>query len=78
MKLNDKLTELLRLASAPVIQPVPTGWYSCQQLADQWECSLTKAQRAVRKLLSLKKLERQMFSIVTGGRTLPVPHFRAA
>jgi predicted transcriptional regulator len=77
MKLNDKLAELFRLASAPVVQPVPTGWYSSQQLADQWECSLTKAQRAVRKLLSLKKLERKTFVVETGGRTYSVPHFRA-
>jgi predicted transcriptional regulator len=60
------------------IEPVPDGWYSCEELSKQWNCSKTQVHRNLKQGIKLGIVERKNFLVKNIGiRSIPHYYFKS-
>jgi hypothetical protein len=57
-------------------EPVPSGWFTAEEMAKQKNTSLREAQRILRDLYADGSVLMQKFRIKSGLRVYPIPHYR--
>ncbi len=60
------------------IQPIPSGWYSCGELAEQWNCCKSKVQQNLRQGIEIGIVEKKNFLVKLkelGIRSVPYYFF---
>jgi predicted transcriptional regulator len=58
------------------VEPVPAGWKTILQLAEELGKSRAHTSHQVQAAYKAGTLERKIFSIVTGDKIYPVPHYK--
>jgi predicted transcriptional regulator len=58
------------------IEPVPDGWYSCEELSKQWNCSKTQVHRNLKQGIKLGIVEKKNFNIKSKNScNRNIPHY---
>ena len=77
-KKTDDLAEWCAVLSTAAIsaEPVPPGWMTILQLAQKLGKSRAHVSHQIQAAYKAGGLERKIFSIVTGDKVYPVPHYK--
>lgn len=69
-----RLTEI-KLANEPT-DAVPDGWLTTAEWAEEEGKSIPQTNKLIRELMRGGHMETRTFTIRTGSRVMPVPHYR--
>lgn len=73
----NKLLKVIRSELIKEVQPVPDGWYTVKQLANQLGLSDCHTRHKIAALFGRGKLEQQMFWVMTSNNCRKrVPHYK--
>lgn len=70
------LAELVRALEDGGIEPVPAGWQTAREIAEESGKSIARVSEVLRDAVERGLVEVKAFRIRTGGKVYPVPHYR--
>ena len=69
-------TALLSEARAELAETPGPGWKTTRQIAEEQGLSVSHASMVVRELARAGKVETKKFTVLTGSKTYPIPHYK--